>query len=59
MNAAPSRLKQVNDPLGGQRGHAMPSVGASTCAALSRLKQVNGPLGGQQGHAMPSVGATL
>ncbi len=28
MNAAPSRLKQVNGPLGGQQGHAMPSVGA-------------------------------
>jgi hypothetical protein len=59
MNAAPSRLKQVNAPLGGQRGHAMPSVGASTCAAPSRLKPVNGPLEGQRGHAMPSVGATL
>jgi len=27
MNAAPSRLKQVNRPQGGQQGHAMPSVG--------------------------------
>lgn len=27
MNAAPSRLKQMNRPLGGQQGHAMPSVG--------------------------------
>lgn len=56
MSAAPSRLKQANGPLGGQRGHAMPSVGATSCAAPSRLKQVNSPLGGQQGHAMPSVG---
>ena len=29
MNAAPSRLKQVNGPLGGQRSHAVASVGAT------------------------------
>ncbi len=29
MNAAPSRLKQVNGPLGGQRVHEMTSVGAT------------------------------
>ena len=29
MSAAPSRLKQANGPLGGQRVHEMTSVGAN------------------------------
>ncbi len=28
MSAAPGRPKQAKRPLGGQRGHAVPSVGA-------------------------------
>ncbi len=29
MNAAPSRLKPANGPLGGQRAHEMTSLGAN------------------------------
>jgi len=42
-------------PLGGQRGHAVPSVGAPPVAGPPQGGR--GPLGGQRGHAVPSVGA--
>jgi len=30
MSAAPGRPKQANGPLGGQRGHEVPNVGATS-----------------------------
>ena len=42
-------------PLGGQGGHAEPTVGARFAAGPSQGE--DGPLGGQGGHAVPTVGA--
>jgi ATP-dependent DNA helicase RecQ len=45
-------------PLGGQGGHAAPTVGATPFAAGPSQGE-DGPLGGQGGHAVPTVGAIL
>jgi ATP-dependent DNA helicase RecQ len=42
-------------PLGGQGGHAVPTVGAPSAAGPSQGG--HSPLGGQGGHAVPTVGA--
>jgi ATP-dependent DNA helicase RecQ len=43
-------------PLGGQRGHEVPSAGATPAAGPPQGGR--SPLGGQRGHEVPSVGAT-
>jgi predicted alpha/beta-fold hydrolase len=44
-------------PLGGQRGHELPSVGAPRSAGPPQASER--PLGGQRGHEVPSVGAPI
>lgn len=41
IDAAPGRPKQANGPLGGQRGHEVPSVGVVLNTALNRFKQAS------------------
>ena len=47
----------ASGPLGGQRGHEVPSVGATDPAA-GPPQGASGPLGGQREREVPSVGAT-